>query len=100
MIDRDSFIMTFTQFKEALEPEFEIIFRSRSERYMIIKYKDNVTFQKCGIGNGGGHATMAGGLLYKERIGELGSDPNTAIRMRFGDALMKVRNGLPVNAEV
>lgn len=52
MIDRDSFIMTFTQFREALEPEFEIIFRSRSERYMIIKYKDSVSFQKCGIGNG------------------------------------------------
>lgn len=59
-----------------------------------------VNYALRGIGNGGGHATMAGGLLYKERIGELGSDPNTAIRMRFGDALMKVRNGLPVNAEV
>lgn len=58
MIDRDSFLMTFTQFKEALEPEFEIIFRSRSERYMIIKYKDSVTFQKCGIGNGGGETAF------------------------------------------
>ncbi|MBP5460764.1 MAG: DHH family phosphoesterase [Lachnospiraceae bacterium] len=46
-----------------------------------------------GVGNGGGHATMAGGLLYKERIAELGSDIETAIHKRFGEALEKVKNG-------
>ena len=44
-----------------------------------------------GVGNGGGHMTMAGGLLYKERTYELGADPDTAIRKRFVDALAQVR---------
>ena len=46
-----------------------------------------------GVGNGGGHATMAGGLLYRERMSELGSDIDTAIRKRFGEALEKVKTG-------
>ena len=46
-----------------------------------------------GVGNGGGHATMAGGLLYRERISELGSDMDTAIHKRFGEALEMVKNG-------
>lgn len=51
-----------------------------------------VNYALRGVGNGGGHATMAGGLLYKERIQTLGSDADTAIRMRFGDALERVRS--------
>ena len=43
-----------------------------------------------GVGNGGGHATMAGGLLYRERRSLLGSDADTAIRKRFGEALPKI----------
>ena len=29
------------------EPEFEIYFKNRDDTYMIIKYNDYVTFQKC-----------------------------------------------------
>ncbi|MBR5712861.1 MAG: DHH family phosphoesterase [Lachnospiraceae bacterium] len=49
-----------------------------------------VNYALRGIGNGGGHATMAGGLLYRECMSRLGSDRDTAIRMRFGDALARV----------
>lgn len=30
------------------EPEIEIIFKNRKYTYMIIKYKDYITFQRCG----------------------------------------------------
>ena len=42
------------------------------------------------VGNGGGHSTMAGGLVYGERRHLLESDPDTAIRKRFTDTLAKL----------
>lgn len=36
------------------EPEFEIKFKNNENKYMIIKYKNHVTFQRCGIINGSG----------------------------------------------
>lgn len=30
------------------EPEIEIIFQNRKQTYMIIKYEDYITFQRCG----------------------------------------------------
>ena len=35
------------------------------------------------IGNGGGHMTMAGGLVFAERMSVLGVDPDISIRRRF-----------------
>lgn len=42
-----------------------------------------------GIGNGGGHATMGGGFISKERVPELGNYPQDRIRELFLDVLMK-----------
>ena len=36
------------------EPEFEIYFHNVKESYMIIKYKDGVSFQRCGVTDGSG----------------------------------------------
>lgn len=49
-----------------------------------------INYALRGVGNGGGHATMAGGLVFGERISELGSDPDTAIRKRFSDTLERL----------
>lgn len=42
-----------------------------------------------GIGNGGGHATMGGGFISRERVPELGNYPQERIRELFLDVLMK-----------
>ena len=42
-----------------------------------------------GIGNGGGHAAMGGGLIGKERLPELGNYPDNYIRNLFLDTLSK-----------
>ncbi len=36
------------------EPEFEIFFRGNQTSYMIIKYDDHVSFQRCGVEDGSG----------------------------------------------
>jgi hypothetical protein len=46
-------MISYTQFKELLnkiEPntELEILFKNISNKYMIIKYENNYTFQRCG----------------------------------------------------
>lgn len=53
------FDLTFEQFKiiyEAIEgePEFSVYFSNRDEEYMIIKYDERVSFQRCGVQNGSG----------------------------------------------
>lgn len=40
-----------------------------------------------GIGGGGGHFSMAGGVITKEGMKQLGDDPDFAIRKRFLDAI-------------
>ena len=40
-----------------------------------------------GLGGGGGHFTMAGGVITKEGMKMLGDNPNFAIRKRFLDAI-------------
>ena len=42
-----------------------------------------------GIGNGGGHASMGGGLIGNEHLAELGRYPKDAIRNLFLDVLAK-----------
>lgn len=46
-------IMTYERFVEVLnnipfEPEFEIYLRNCDDTYMVIKYENRVSFQKCG----------------------------------------------------
>lgn len=36
------------------EPEFEICFVNQKKTYMIIKYDDHVSFQRCGVDDGSG----------------------------------------------
>jgi hypothetical protein len=36
------------------EPEFEICFIGKIKTYMIIKYDDHVSFQRCGVNDGSG----------------------------------------------
>ena len=36
------------------EPEFEIFFKGLEKTYMIIKYADHVSFQRCGARDGSG----------------------------------------------
>ena len=36
------------------EPEYEIIFRGNKKTYMIIKYDDHASFQRCGFHDGSG----------------------------------------------
>ncbi len=36
------------------EPEFEICFTNQKKTYMIIKYDDHVSFQRCGVDDGSG----------------------------------------------
>ncbi len=50
-------MISFDEFQglydEALgEPEFEICFTGKTETYMIIKYDDHVSFQRCGVDDG------------------------------------------------
>ena len=61
--------LTFEQFKmiyQAIggEPEFEICFTNKSNEYMIIKYKEGVSFQRCGVTDGSGE-------IYFDTIDEL-----------------------------
>ena len=51
------------------------------------------------IGDGGGHPTMAGGIVFPERMSVLGSDPDTVIRRRFIDALGEMRKIAAETAE-
>ncbi|MGN0165080.1 MAG: bifunctional oligoribonuclease/PAP phosphatase NrnA, partial [Lachnospiraceae bacterium] len=47
-----------------------------------------------GIGNGGGHPTMAGGIILKENALKLGNDHDFMIRKRFLDVEMVLREQL------
>jgi len=49
-----------------------------------------------GVGNGGGHMTMAGGFLYAERRHLLGADEDTAITKRFTETYETImRDNVP-----
>ena len=52
-------MITYKDFKRIFdaydgEPECEIYFNGTTTTYMIVKYDDNVTFQRCGVENGSG----------------------------------------------
>jgi hypothetical protein len=53
------FIVDFDLFEKLFnkiggEPEISIYFNNNKNQYMIIKYNDYITFQRCGITNGSG----------------------------------------------
>ena len=45
-----------------------------------------------GIGDGGGHPMMAGGIIFANKIAELGDDPDAVIRQRFLNAYEELKN--------
>ena len=45
-----------------------------------------------GVGNGGGHYAMAGGILWAESVPLLGDDIDLAIRNRFSETLHEIRD--------
>ncbi len=51
MISYDKFRAYFNQI-EGYEPEIRIIFDNRKSEYMIIKYSNYITFQRCGVDDG------------------------------------------------
>ena len=54
-------IEEFKRLYEALggEPEFEFVFEGRDCAYMIIKYDDHASFQRCGYEGGSGEIDYA-----------------------------------------
>lgn len=52
MITIDNFARIFEEANG--EPEYEVAVDNREAEYMIVKYSDCVTFQRCGIENGSG----------------------------------------------
>jgi len=51
--------LSYTEFKAIYdeldgEPEFLVCFDDRDDEYMIIKYEDGPTFQRCGVKTGSG----------------------------------------------
>ena len=66
----------------------EIKFSVRSENPSV-HAGELINQALLGIGNGGGHAAMAGGSISTENIGQLGPYPDTAIRELFLHALEK-----------
>ena len=61
----NAFKISFDDFRKIYnqingEPEFEITFNDKESEYMIIKYDDYVTFQRCGHDNSG-----SGEIKYK-----------------------------------
>lgn len=52
MISYDEFVRLYETVQG--EPEFEIYFNGLEKIYMIIKYEDHVSFQRCGTYDGSG----------------------------------------------
>ena len=77
------------------EVEVAIIYAARNDGYKFSVRSEvaNVDAGKLvskaldGIGNGGGHAFMAGGFVKSDRIAEIGPDPDAVLLNRFMDVL-------------
>lgn len=60
MISYPKFKEIFDNIDSNREPEIEFYFKNRKNTYMIIKYNDYVTFQRCGI-----KAEQSGEIKFK-----------------------------------
>lgn len=75
--------------------EFAVVYATRNGGYKFsvrnetdIYHAGTITSNALeGIGNGGGHFAMAGGLVTSDKIPLLGSNPHFEIRQRFLNAL-------------
>lgn len=71
--------------------ELSVVYSVRNDGYKFSVrnetaiYHAGVITQKSleGLGGGGGHFTMAGGIIQKDKVKELGEDPDFEIRRRF-----------------
>ena len=74
-----------------IEVEVAVVFSYREDGIKLsvrsedpkIHAGDMIHDALLGIGNGGGHASMAGGLIKKENVGALGRYPKDAVRNLF-----------------
>ena len=57
MISFEEFTLLFDSIRG--EPEFEILFRDTKKEYMIIRFDDHVSFQRCGAYDGSGEYNYA-----------------------------------------
>lgn len=71
-----------------------IRFSIRSE-YKDINAEDLIAQALSGIGNGGSHPTMAGGMIPKKNVISLGNGLHTFIFDRFLDAETIVKKNVP-----
>ncbi|MCI8738188.1 MAG: DHH family phosphoesterase [Lachnospiraceae bacterium] len=88
----DALIAILSDFILALiEVEVAVVFSYREDGIKLsvrsedpkIHAGDMIHDALLGIGNGGGHASMAGGLIKKENVGALGRYPKDAVRNLF-----------------
>ena len=72
-------------------PQYELMAREPSSSPFSMEIHAGKLLHEAleGIGNGGGHAAMGGGLIGKERLPELGNYPDNYIRNLFLDILAK-----------
>lgn len=94
----DSLIAMVSDFILQLDVvEFAVVYASRKGGYKFSIRNENGAMDAgeliaCaleGVGNGGGHASMAGGIIPAEHMNLLGDDIHQAIRTRFLDAVGK-----------
>ena len=94
----DSLIATLADFILALNEVDVVVVGSKRKDGLKLSVRSEVAEVHAGylvrdalidIGNGGGHATMAGGFVSKEMLGEIGDYYDNAIRQRFSAELEK-----------
>lgn len=94
----DSLIATLADFILALNEVDVVVVCSRRVDGLKLSARSEVSEVHAGylirdaladMGNGGGHATMAGGFVSKDMLGEMGEYYDNVIRQRFSNVLEK-----------
>lgn len=96
----DALVAMISDFVLALDVvEFSVIYATREGGYKFSvrnetrQYHAGMVTQKAldGLGGGGGHFSMAGGVIVAEKLGLLGNNQDFAIRKRFMDAIKQTK---------
>lgn len=88
--------------------EFSVVYAARNGGYKFSVRNETETYhagtitQKAlsGIGGGGGHFSMAGGIVTKEGVASLGEDTNFAIRQRFMEAIQQEEEAIQKRKQI
>lgn len=68
MISYETFKELFEAIDSKYEAEMRLVFKDKNEEYMIIKYRDYISFQRCGGQNGSGEIRFKDlDMLYNTR---------------------------------